>query len=315
MASPFDDEVARQLRRMPKIRTDTIAEIIALLEEAERAILGRLSTANATARVVLLQQQADVRAALERFQRAAQERLDARLGEAWRAGNDLWREPARFLEVGPVPRIGDRALLAMRAFTTGRIKDLTATAVDRINRILGQVITGTLPASDAITAVQRQLQGATRSRATGIVYQNIGLAYSKASYESMLAAEQAGVAIAKRWLKSGKQHPRPGHVAAHNQVVRVSQPFRIADPRTGEIELLRYPRDEDASPGNTINCGCIAVPAVNGSTFGASVLAVPADRSQPVRVVSRAQFEAAATTRVEQVNDRLARYLGHRAKP
>jgi hypothetical protein len=306
----FDDEVGRQLRRMPAIRARTIAEILLMLDQAEATIVARLATAGATTRTKLLQVQAEVRAAMERFRQAAEGRMSARLGESWRAGIDLWREPARVANFGLVPRINDRALLAMRSFVTDKIKDLSTAGVDRVNRVLGQVLTGALPAADAISQVQAQLRAATRARAMTIVYTEVGRAYSVSSYESMLAADAAGIRLAKRWLKSGKMHPRASHVAAHNQIVRVTAPFLIADPRTGEIEELRYPRDEQASAGNTINCGCIFVPMADGSTFGASVVHIPADPALPIRLMSRAEYEALSAQSVAAVEDRLARYLG-----
>lgn len=306
----FDDEVARQLKRMPAIRADTIAEILIMLDQAEATIVARLATATETTRTKLLQLQTEVRAAMERFRLAAEGLMSQRMGESWRAGIDLWREPARVASLGLVPRINDRALLAMRAFVTDKIKDLSTAGVDRVNRVLGQVLAGALPAADAISQVQAQLREATRARAMRIVYTEIGRAYSVSSYQSMLAADASGVRLAKRWLKSGKMHPRASHVAAHNQIVRVTAPFLIADAKTAKVEPLRYPRDEQASPGNTINCGCIMVPMADGSTFGASVVHIPADPALPIRLMSRAEYDALSAQSVAEVEDRLARYLG-----
>lgn len=312
MASPFDDEVERQAARLPAIRARTVAEIVRLLREAETAILALLAEASPTATVKLRQQQAAIREAIDRFTRGADAHLTRALDESWRAGVDLIGEPLAAIgaQLGPQLRIDDRALRAMRDFTTRKIKDVAVRTVNAINRELGLVLIGTQPISEAITQIQQLLHGASRQRAMAIAYTNVGMAYSQASYESMLAAERLGVKLAKRWVDSGKTHPRPHHVAARNQIVRVSQPFLIGNPKTGEVERLRFPRDPEASIENTIQCGCLSVPVLDGSTFGASVIDIPDDPRQPIRTIAPAQRERENRDRVAQVNDRLARYLG-----
>lgn len=312
MSNAFDDEVARQAARMPAIRAQTIAEILRLLREAEGAIVARLANATESSTVKLRQQQAAVREAIDRFAAAADGRVHAALDESWRAGIELIGEPltAIGVQLGPALRIDDRALRAMRNFTTGKIKDVALRTINAINSELAQVVIGTRPISEAITRVQKLLGGSTRLRAQGIVYTNVGMAYSQSSYDAMMAAEQNGVKLAKRWLKSGKMHPRPNHVAAHNQIVRASQPFMIGNPRTGVSEPLRFPRDPDASIENTIHCGCVMVPVLDGSTFGASVIEIPDDPRAPIRMVSPAQRAQSNRDQAARVEDRLARYLG-----
>ncbi len=311
MAGAYDDELLRQLKRLPQIRDDTVREILRLLNAAELEITGRLKNATPAALGKLRQQQQEVRAAIQRFAAAADKGLQSALGTSWRAGVELLTSPvqAAGAALGPALKIDDRSLRAMRLFTTDRIKDASLRTINRINATLGNVLIGTTPISDAITEIQKTMRGSTRQRAMNIAYTNVGMAYSAASYESMLAAERLGIPMAKRWMKSGKLHPRPGHVAAHNQIVRVSQPFLIGNPKTGEVEELRFPRDPDASIGNTIHCGCLMVPVLDGSTFGASVIEIPEDPSQPIRKISPAQRERNNREVIDRVNDRLERYL------
>lgn len=306
MAGTSNEGLSAQLKRLPAIRRDTLAEILRQLEVARRDILGRLALASIDSRPVLERQRIAIEQAIGRFASAIARTIHSGQGTAWAAGVDLVRTALGSVATGVA--VNDRALLAMKAFTTDRIKDIGIQTVDRINAVLAQVVIGTKPMSQGITEIQAIL-GSTRKRAMSIAYTNVGAAYSEATYAKMLQDEAAGVKLAKRWLKSGKAHPRPGHVHAHNQIRRVSEPFEIVDPRTGEMEKLRFPRDPQASIGNTINCGCVMVPVVDGSSYGASVIQIPEDRSQPIRKIPRAQFEAEAQARVAQVNDRLARFL------
>lgn len=311
MSKPFDDEVKSQVKRLAAIRADTQREILRQLQIAQRSVIAELATANEASVGRLTKQKAAIAAAIDRFSRQAGASADAGMQRAWSAGIDLVAKPADAvgLQLGPRLSIDDRQLRAMRSFTTSRIKDISVRTVDRINGSLAQVIIGTKPMSTAITEIQEQLGGATRRRAMTIAYHEVGQAYSTASYESMAAAEKLGVKMAKRWLKSGKLHPRPSHVKAHNQMRRVSEPFEIVDTKTGEIEKLRYPRDPQASPGNVIACGCLMVPVLDGSTFGASVVSIPDDPKRAIGKVSRAERNADSRAKVERVNDRLARFL------
>lgn len=314
MPGAYDDELKRQLARLPQIRADTVREILRLLTEAEADIVARLKKATPASTVKLRQQQKEIRAAIERFAAAADRGLQGALGTSWTAGVDLLVKPIERAgaALGPLLRVDDRALRAMREFTTNRIKDVSLSTINRINSALGGVVLGTSPMSDAISTIQRVLGKATRQRAMNIAYTNVGMAYSQASFEAMQSAENLGIPMAKRWMKSGKLHPRPGHVAAHNQIVRVSQPFLIGDPKTGAIEELRFPRDPDASIGNTINCGCMMVPVLDGSTFGASVIEIPEDPSKPIRKISPAARARNDRDTIDRVNDRLARFLENR---
>lgn len=311
MPGAYDEELKRQSQRLPEIQRKTIAEILRLLKDAEARVIAQLASASPSASAKLQAQKKAIAEAIARFSRDGDALLQGSLGSAWQAGIDLVEKPiaAGGITLGPALAINDRALVAMRSFTTDRIKDVGLQAVNRINGVLGQVLIGTKPMSDAITDVQRIMGGITRKRAMTIAFHQVGTAYSTASYDSMLAAQRAGVKMGKRWIKSGKAHPRPSHVAAHNQIVRVDQPFQIVDPKTGELEELRYPRDPRASPGNTINCGCMSVPVVDGSTFGASVVVIPDDPKQKVRKVKREERAADNRQVVARVHDRLDRFL------
>lgn len=311
MASAYDEELKRQLGRLPRLRSDLIREILKQLGLARGHVLYQLAQASPERGARLKQQLREIEAAIGRFQRDAGKAAERAVDDTWRAGVELLTSPASAagLQLAPLLRIDDRQLRAMRLFLTGKIKDVAVQAVDRINGVLAQVLIGTTPMSEAITAITDILDGPTRSRAMTIAYTEIGRVYSAASYEALVAGQDAGVPMAKRWIKSGKVHPRPSHVDAHNQLRRVQEPFEIINTKTGEVEKLRYPRDPNASPGNTINCGCMMVPVVNGSAFGKSVIVIPEDPTKPVRKVPRARYEAKSEQLVGRVDDRLRRFL------
>jgi uncharacterized protein with gpF-like domain len=65
--------------------------------------------------------------------------------------------------------------------------------------------------------------------------------------------QEAGITL-KQWLTSGNANVRPAHQAANGQVVPVEEPFIV------DGEELMNPGDSSGSPGNVINCHCVAIP-------------------------------------------------------
>ncbi|HET8941942.1 MAG TPA: hypothetical protein VFN13_08140 [Rudaea sp.] len=260
---------------LPGIRRALIVRIVEELNAAQVAItelLGRATRADATRR--LNAQRTEIARLLDIFKVEATREALASADAAWKGGIEAI---AKQTGVSLTPRIDPRSLLAIRTFMTHKIADVSQQAVSRINTTLTQHLLGVRSMSEAISDIQAHLGGSTRRRAMTIAYTEIGRAYSVAQYEKMLADAKRIPGLKKKWLHSGRSHPRPGHVLAASQdPILVAQPFPIVDLRTGETEHLRFPRDPDASAFNTINCGCmmIAVPPKPGELF-----ARPADAS------------------------------------
>lgn len=298
---------------MPAIRADTVGEILRILRNAEKTLVRRLKDPSQAMESSLIRQRDAVHEAITRFEADATTAVGRGLDLAWSAGVELLTVPmdALGVDLRPALRIDDRALRALRNLTTDQIKDIGLTSINKINATLGEVLVGTRSMPDAIEAVSKVLTHDAVKRARRIVYTSVGQAYSESGDEAMRDAAAHGIKIGKRWVKSGKRVPRPSHVAAHNQMVRATQAFLIGAPKGG-VEPLRFPRDPEASLANTLNCGCISVPVLDGSTFGAGVVSIPDDLSQPIKVIPRSQYEQARTSEADRINDRLARYLGTR---
>jgi uncharacterized protein with gpF-like domain len=122
-----------------------------------------------------------------------------------------------------------------------QIKDQLAEGLDAGESIrdLGKRITSTF---DAIE----------QGRAETIASTETAAAYGFSRNEAMKAA---GVKY-KKWLHSSVPECRaPTHLALHGTVIPFDSPFDVGGER------LMYPTDPSGSPGNTINCHCIAVAA------------------------------------------------------
>jgi uncharacterized protein with gpF-like domain len=278
----FNAERARQLLRLVRIQRDAITEILKQLDIAQKAIATQLiSVTDTLTRQRLQALQQDIARVMQTFRAAAEGSASAGLQQAWQAGTEMLTAPLAAGGLAFTTRIDPRALAALQSSLTHLIADVSASTINRINAQLAQVTIGTQTASNAISDVQRLLNSA-RQRAKTIVYTELGRAYSAANQASMEEAAKLLPGLRKRWVKSGKLHPRPEHVFAHGQLQPVDMPFDI------DGEKLMYPRDPAGSAGNTINCGCLSIPVTDGSTWGASTVHLdPLDASVPATFAPR----------------------------
>lgn len=252
---------------LPRIQRDAIREILRQLRAAERAISAAIRGATDADRARrLASQRAEIVRVMDVFRAAAESRLHGGIASAWAAGAATIRTQVALgmvAGVSPAGRINARVLLAMREFLTHRIADVSREAVEKLNTALAQHLLGVISLSELVTQIQRILGGITRRRAMTIAYTEIGRAYSAAQYEQMLEQAKVLPGLKKRWIHSQKEHGRPGHIlcadATKSEPIPVAEPFEVLDLRTGEVEQLRYPRDPQGSPGQTINCGCMMV--------------------------------------------------------
>ncbi|MEX2630021.1 MAG: hypothetical protein WD341_08795 [Tistlia sp.] len=232
-------------------------QVLKLLEESDREIT-RLLASQPTdyQRWRLAELQVGVRGQMADFGRAAAAAANGKADAWWRAGIQAVDAPLAAGEIRLAAMFANpdpRQLLAMRSFMTSRIEGISADLVGRINREIGQVVTGLKDPFAAIDAVRSQLEGGT-GRALTVVRTELGRAYSTANQERMLQAGQALPGLRKQWRRSGKLESRITHDLADGQVKAPSEPFLVGGER------LMYPRDPDATPKNTVNCGCISLP-------------------------------------------------------
>lgn len=250
MASPPSD--------ITRIKRDTVAEVLRQLEIARRRIAQQLRAAGSEpARARLRALQAEVGKHLDAWRTAATGATSAGAAQAIGSGvGVVSSEIKRAIGVDLTPRINPAVLRAMPLALTDLVTDVSVATKNRINAQLAQVLIGTRSMSDAITAVERILDGPTRSRARTIVQTELGRIHSAATQAGMEEAAKR-IPMKKEWMRSGRKHPRPEHQVAHGQVRAVNEPFDVGG------EKLMYPRDPKGSAKNTVNCGCRHRPKVD----------------------------------------------------
>lgn len=267
-ARRFAAEAKAQTKALPRVQKDVLAEIVRQLAIAEGVIIDALAAKpSEAAQRRLRQMQGEIERAMEDFRQAATAASSKGANDGWQAGVRSITAPFDAVGVGVLgTRIDARALMATQQFMTDRITDISLRALNKLNGALTQNIIGATPLADTITQVQKIMGGVPRARAMTVAYTEIGMVHSVAQDDALQQAAHVVPNLHKRWLKSGKLHPRETHVAAHNQIRRYDEPYLVGG------EKLRFPRDPNGSAKNIINCGCLSIPVVDGSSFGASTI-------------------------------------------
>lgn len=267
-ARRFAAAAKAELASLPRIQRDVLAEIIRQLAIAEGRVINALAaTPTEAAQRRLRQLQLELERAMEDFRQATTTASTNGASTGWQAGIRSIDAPFTAAGVSALgARIDAGALLAAQHFLTDRIEDVSMHALNKLNGALMQNIIGGTSLADTITDVQRIMGGVPRVRAMTVAYTEIGRAHSIAQDEALQQAGSIMPNLRKRWLKSGKLHPRASHVAAHNQIRGYHEAYLV------DGESLQFPRDPNGSARNTINCGCLSIPVVDGSSFGASTI-------------------------------------------
>ena len=193
------------------------------------------------------------------FDLAAKKELGSQLDLAWNAGDALVVEPLTVSGLSTGFNISTSSLEALKDFSFNLMEGVSKDAWIKIRGELNLGILGKSPAEVA-KAVGRNLKdkGIFRSvalRGEAITKTEMGRVFSKASQERMEKAAERVPGLEKEWRHRGHPKvPRPTHLSAHGQHVKVDKPFLIGGT------AMMYPRDPLAGIGEVIHCGCDHVP-------------------------------------------------------
>ena len=261
-AKDFRDARAAAVRSEIRLQENTLAEITRMLHDAQDEIRLILADAPSDYQLWSLPRlSADISRVLEDFSRDAGAQISSAARSSWNLGGDLVDAPldAMGIRLAGTVAIDTQQLSAMRQFMTDRIKNIGDAAVNKINSELGLVVIGSQSPSDAIGAVTDILAETSRDRARTIVGTELGRVFSAAAQARLEDAAGKVNGLKKQWRRSGKLHPRPHHDLADGQLQTVDEPFVLRPFGKAPVRLM-YPRDPTAPAGETINCGCMAIP-------------------------------------------------------
>lgn len=259
------DELVRNAR---KLSPEAERIIQKLLEDASREITADLAGSDPTSynAARLRSLKAEVDRTMADFARAATSQINALQATAYRttALNVDATVEAAMGGVFVHPVIEQKALAIVQGYTADLIGGLSSQGSAQITSAIQRAYLGQSDLSTLIDQVGRAREG---SAWTGITGQTGRKAMDVATNEVMRVNSLASEArindlatrhpdLLKRWRHiPAARVPRVSHILADGQTVKPGESFLVGG------ELLKYPRDPNGRPDNTINCDCLQEPA------------------------------------------------------
>jgi hypothetical protein len=250
-----------ELKRIAELNADTLKEVKGILDTAEDQINTILmDTPSEFTEFHFTSIRQSITAEMRELGEALGQATSARAVTAFTLGQELIDNPilAGGVNIAALlPEIDPRSLLAIRTFLIHKMGETTLKTAGAIRENFGLVIGGVRSRSEAVTVTQKLLQ-VNRSKANTVTNTEIGRAYSVATHERQMMASAYLPGLMKQWRRSMKEHERPAHTIADGQLVAVEKKFVINGAR------LDHPRDPKGPAKETINCGCISLPKMEG---------------------------------------------------
>ncbi len=153
------------------------------------------------------------------------------------------------------PPVDVKRFLAERE---NKLKDVPQEVWDQIKAQLDEGVDKGESTKDLSARVRSTFNEIGKKRGDTIATTETAAAFGTARQKAM---ETAGVQF-KEWLTSHNKNVRPAHAAAEGQLVAIHEKFTVGG------EELSHPGDPAGSPGNVINCHCIALSrAADGKAY------------------------------------------------
>lgn len=256
------DEIEKHVKQIRFAENKVVRDVYKLLEQSKRNIVEELSKNPSEFRAAFLQtlldrinkQVADMEAGLNRQMDIARQSAQEMGKKQSKIGNVPDASVMRMVGIDPEML---NVLAQYHASLIQGVSDYTRAKVTEIVR--RSMMTG-----KSAMAVQREIGSAVRKkgafktiglRAETIFRTEYGRVLEMANQADILSNAEHIPGLKKRWICTFRNSRDP-HMSAHNQLVDADKPFIV------DGEKLMYPKDPDASAGNTINCRCISVPVV-----------------------------------------------------
>jgi hypothetical protein len=267
----FARKVAELIRQARALEPRVQREVIALLEEARKRIVGELAGLDPASFTAA--QRAELKRSIDRaladFSRQAGSRVTALQEQSFRLGQQMVDGPAGAVGFSPLGRVSTDTLKIAQGYTADLITGLSTDAAAKVNAAIQRAFLGGQSMTEIISQIGRAVGGREFTglfsevgrRATTIAVNEILRVHSIAAQARLedLAERLPGAKKQWHWVNVG-QVPRQTHRDIDGQVKEVDEPFEVPDPVDGVVEELMYPRDPGGSPSNTINCHCLVKP-------------------------------------------------------
>lgn len=192
--------------------------------------------------------------AVNAYQGAIQKNLESAWADGGKAAGKLTAgklKACRRMETKAVESVfSDAALAYMRANALSRVVSIQGTTFDDVQRIINQGFAEGYGVDKIARAITRAAPSIARTRASLIARTET---HAGANVGAFAGAESIGVKMKKIWITVEDDRTREEHSLADGQEVDMQGQFVVGS------DMMMFPGDATASPGNVINCRCTAI--------------------------------------------------------
>lgn len=253
----YHRKVEALIEGVGKLTEAEVERVRELLRESQQTVAARVATTEWQAHY-LPQLKEAVKTTMQVFEQRYAADLATAQANLWAAGIDLVDWPLAYVGLrATLPEISISALEVMHGYSADLIVGLAEDAIKRINQELTLGILGQQTPFEVMMGIGRNLDDPSvyrtiAVRAETIARTELGRVNSAAREARIEQTVEANPDLPwqKKWLASGKAHPRPHHAALHQRMVPVDQNFPGGIP---------YPHAPGLSAAEVISCGCVHV--------------------------------------------------------
>jgi hypothetical protein len=248
-----------------RLEDRAVRRAVQLLNEAKRKINARVLTEDGWRKSNLRNLQAQVHSIMADFERDYARAFTQINGEVYELAVQSVDDPLAVSGVTLQPaRLSRNVVEVLQGFSADLIRNVGQQARTNINAAITQAMLGLESPFDAQRRISdiigvrddaRKLTGIS-ARAQSTFRTEVGRIQGIATQARQQQVAERVDDIEKRWVATGDNRTRSGHLAAHGQSVPVDGFFLVARVKGERKEELRFPKDPRGSAGNVINCRC-----------------------------------------------------------
>jgi len=224
-----------------------------ILEQSRREIAARIAETEWD-QYYIPQMKEAVERAMDGFRQRFGTNQEAHASNVWNAGIDQVDGPLHFVGLGyALPELPRTLLSILQGYSADLVKGLSADAMKRVTNEITLGVMGQKPQFEVMKAIGRNLSdpGVFRtifSRAETITRTESARVQSAAreARQEQTVKGSPGEEWEKKWISSGKAHPRANHAALDGVVVPFDEDFPGGIP---------YPHAPGLPAEESVNCG------------------------------------------------------------
>lgn len=253
----YDRKLKELMAGVGKLKNEEVRRVMVLLEDLHREIASRVAVSEWDAHH-LIEMKRTIAAAVKAFRARYTAASESALASMWEAGMESVDLPLTVAGVSiAAPTIPRAALEIMQDYSADLIRGLTADALKQVNNEITLGVLGGKTPYQAMEAIGRTIDaGRFKSLSyraemiTRTEMARVNSAAREARMQAVAGKTDPPMRYMKKWVSSGKRHPRPHHARLDGTVIGLDEKF---------LGRIPYPHAPGLPASETINCGCTHV--------------------------------------------------------